>query len=249
MRTAAALLVLTLLLLAALASFAPAALLDARLDAVTKGHVRLADTAGTVWKGRGLVTNEQRTWSLPVSFEVDPLALARGDVAIHVQAPSGADNPRGDIARRDVTLTLDGVSVSLPAAALNGTIAPGETLAVGGILAFDAPHFRWNGRSGDGAATVRWIGARAAGNAATVALGDVTVNLAPREGRLEGRIENRGGDVRIDGEFTWNGEDIAASATLVPLPSTPPAAMRALGALGTPDASGAVRVQWRSGGR
>ncbi len=163
--------------------------------------MRLADTAGTVWKGRGLVTNEQRTWSLPVSLEVDPLALARGDVAIHVQAPSGADNPRGDIARRDVTLTLDGVSVSLPAAALNGTIAPGETIALGGILAFDAPHFRWNGRSGDGAATVRWSGARVAGNAATVALGDVTVNLAPREGRIEGRIENRGGDVRIDGEF------------------------------------------------
>ena len=249
MRTLAALLALILLLLAALAIFAPASLLDARLDAATQGHVRLADAAGTVWKGRGLVTNAQHAWSLPVSWEVDPLALVRGDRAIRLQAPSGGDLPRGDIAWRNATLTLDGVAFALPAAALNGTMAPGETMAVGGTLALDAPHLRWDGQEGDGTATLRWSGARVAGNAATLALGDVTVNFAPRDGRIQGRIENRGGDARIDGELTLGSEGITASATLAPLPSTPPAAMRALGTLGTPDASGAVRVQWRSANR
>ena len=249
MKTLAALLALTLLLLVALATFAPATLLDAQLDAATQGQLRLADTAGTLWKGRGLVTNAQRTLSLPVSWDVDPLALARGDMAISLHAPSGGDLPRGEIARRNATLTLDGVVFALPAAALNGTMAPGESMALGGTLAFDAPHWSWNGQAGDGTATVQWSGARVAGSAATLALGTVTVNFVPREGRIQGRIENRGGEARIDGELTLGSEGIAASATLAPLPSMPPAAMRALSTLGTPDASGAVRLQWRSGDR
>jgi len=107
----------------------------------------------------------------------------------------------------------------------------------------------WNGLRGDGTATARWSGARVAGNAATLALGTVTVNFSPREGGIQGRIANVGGDARIDGEMTWGSDGIATSATLAPLPSTPPAAMRALAALGTSDASGAVRVQWRSSNR
>ena len=211
--------------------------------------MRLADTAGTVWKGRGLVTNKQQTLSLPVSWEVDPLALARGDLAIRLSAPSGGHLPRGTFARRNAALTLEGVAFALPAAALNGTMAPADTIAVGGTIAFDAPHLNWNGQRGDGMATARWSGARVAGNAATLALGTVTVNFGPREGGIQGRIANVGGDARIDGEMTLGREGIAASATLAPLPSTPPATMRALAALGTPDASGAVRVQWRSGNR
>lgn len=249
MRTFGALLGLTLLLLAGLATFAPATLLDAWLDAATHGQLRLADTAGTVWKGRGLVTNAQRTWSLPVSWDVGLLALARGDMAISLHAPSGGDLPRGEIARRNATLTLDRVAFALPAAALNGTMAPGDMMALGGTLAFDAPHWSWNGQAGDGTATVLWTGARVAGNGATLALGTVTVNFVPREGRIQGRIENRGGEARVDGELTFGSEAIAASVTLAPLPSTPPAAMRALATLGTTDASGAVRLQWRSGDR
>jgi hypothetical protein len=75
------------------------------------------------------------------------------------------------------------------------------------------------------------------------------VNIAPRNGRIQGRVENRGGDVRIDGEFAWGNSGIEVSATLAPLPSTPPAVIRALSALGTPDANGSVRVQWRGGTR
>ena len=86
-------------------------------------------------------------------------------------------------------------------------------------------------------------------NGGTLALGTVTVNLAPRGGKIVGRIENRGGDVRVDGDLAWSGAGIAANATLTPLPSTPPAVARALAALGTPDAGGAVRVQWRAGQR
>ena len=55
--------------------------------------------------------------------------------------------------------------------------------------------------------------------------------------------------MRIDGQFAWSRAGVDVNATLAALPSTPPAVVRALGTLGTPDASGAVHVQWRSGPR
>jgi general secretion pathway protein N len=247
MKSLALLVPFAMLLLAAVAAFAPATLLDARIDTATQGQLRLADAAGTVWSGRGLLTNAQRTWSLPISWKVDPLRIARGDRAITLQPAEGGDLPRGDIARRDATLALDGVVFTLPATALNGTIAAGDAMAFGGYVAFDAPHLVLSGNGGDGAATARWNGARVAGSAGALALGTVTATFAPRNGRIEGRVENRGGDVRIDGEFAWGNAGIEGNATLAALPSAPPTVVRALGAMGKPDANGDVRVQWRSG--
>jgi hypothetical protein len=249
MKPVVALVAFTLVLLAAVALFAPAALLDARLDSSTQGRLRLANATGTVWNGRGIVTDAQRTWSLPVGWKVDPLAILRGDRLLTLQAAEGGDLPRGDIAWRDGTLTVNGVAFTLPAMAMNGMLAAADAMAVGGNVAFDAPRMNLSSNGGDGAATARWSGARLAGNAGTLALGTVTATLAPHNGRIQGRVENRGGDVRIDGEFAWGNSGLEVNATLVPLPSTPPAVIRALGAMGTPDANGSVRVQWRGGTR
>jgi len=249
MRRTAIVVVLVALLAVAFAVFAPAALLDARLDSVTQGRLRLADTSGTVWSGRGIATNAQRTWSLPLGWKVDPLRLVRGDVGVTLQPTEAGDLPRGVIAWRDATLILDGVAFTLPATVLGASGGAGNLMAFGGFLAFDAPHLSWSASGGDGAATVQWSGARVSGMAGNIALGTVSANLAPRNGRIEGHVENRGGDVRIDGEFAWSPAAVEVNATLAPLPSTPPAVVRALGALGTPDANGAVHVQWRSGVR
>ena len=73
MKFVAVLMAFAVLLLAAVALFAPATLLDARLNAATGGQLRLADATGSAWNGRGLVTNAQRTWSIPVGWKVDPL--------------------------------------------------------------------------------------------------------------------------------------------------------------------------------
>jgi hypothetical protein len=249
MRPTVVFIALAALLAVALAVFAPAALLDARVDTATQGRLRLADTSGTVWNGRGLATNAQRTWSLPLGWKVDPLRLARGDAGVTLQPADAGDLPRGDITWRDGKLSLDGVAFTLPATVLSATAAAGNAVAFGGYLALDAPHLTWSANGGDGAATLRWSGARVSGTAGALALGTVSADLAPRNGRIEGRVENRGGEVRIDGQFAWSLAGVEVNATLAALPSTPPAVVRALGALGTPDANGAVQVQWRSGPR
>jgi Type II secretion system (T2SS), protein N len=233
------------MMLAALAFFVPATLLDARLKNATMGELRLADTDGSVWNGRGILTNEQRTLSLPVRWQVSPWSLLRGGVEVALHGLDGDGLPRGDVEWRDATMTVDGLSLALPAAAF----VTGETLALGGNLAIDAPHLRWSASGGDGAATLQWSGARVTGNTATLALGTVTVDLVPHDGRLEGRIENRGGEIRVDGDLAWSEGSLGVNATLTPMASAPPSVVRALSALGTPDANGAVRLQWRSGDR
>ena len=235
--------------LVALVMLAPASLLDNRLERATGGQVRLADATGTAWNGRGAITNAQRTWSLPVGWTIDPRSIVRGEPAITLRAADGGDVPRGESALRSGAIALDGVSFTVPAAMLNGSLAPGSTLAFGGNIAFDAQHAGWSDQGGDGAATVRWGGARAATAVGTVALGTVTANFAPRGDRFVGRVENRGGDVRVDGDIALGNADIDVNLTITPLPTTPPALARALGALGTPDGTGAVRLQWRGGPR
>ncbi|MEO8346568.1 MAG: type II secretion system protein N [Betaproteobacteria bacterium] len=249
--------VAALMLLVAATCFVPAALLDARLDTATKGQLRLADTAGTIWRGRGIVVGQQRTWSLPVEWTLDPGSLIKGEVVVALHGGDGADLPRGTLAWRHGTLTLDDFSLTLPAAAFDSALAAGSTVAVGGQLTVVAPHFGLTGDKGEGSASARWTGARIAGNAGTLALGTVTVDFTPRDGSVGGRIANRGGDVRVEGELTLGLAGSTANVTLTPLPATPPAITRALSALGTspgtstgtPDATGAVRVQWRSSNR
>jgi len=249
MKWPAVLVAFAVLVLAAAAAFAPAALLDARLDAVTQGQLRLANAEGSVWSGRGLVTNAQRTWSLPIAWNVALREIAHGGIAVALRNTGNGDVSRGNIAWRDGILAADDVALIVPSSAMSGAIAAGNAVAFGGTVAVDATHVTWSGTGGDGAATMRWSGARVASSSGAILLGTVTVTCAPRNGRVQGRIENRGGDVRIDGEFTWSGAGVEVSAALSPLPSAPPAVVRALGALGTVDATGAVHVQWRGGPR
>ena len=250
MKLIAVLVAFAVLVLAAAAAFAPATLLDMRLDAATQGQLRLANAEGSAWNGRGRVTNAQRTWSVPIAWKVAPLEIARGGMAFALQDPGQGGDSRGKFAWRDGTLTAEGVAFTVPASAIIGAPAAGNAVAFAGTIAFDAAHFSWSGNGGDGAATVRWSDARIASNAGTISLGTVTANCAPRDGRIQGRVENRGGDVRVDGDFTWSSAGVEVSAALSALPSTPPAVVRVLGALGTPDASGgAVHVQWRGGTR
>ncbi len=237
----------SMLVVVAAALFAPASLIDSRLAAASRGQLRMVSAAGTVWNGSGLVTGESRTWTLPVTWTVDRRSLLRGNVVLTTGDAEGSDAPRGTLAWRSDALTLDQMALRLPAAALDGVLAPGNVVALGGQVAVDASHFTWSGSAGSGTASMRWTGARIAVNAGTLALGTVTVSLTPRDGGLAGRIENVGGDVRIDGDLTLGPTMSAVNMTLAPLPSTPPAVARALGAIGTPDGTGAVRLQWRGG--
>jgi general secretion pathway protein N len=226
-----------LLVVVAAIALAPASLVDAMLRSATTGRLRLADAAGTVWRGSGAVTDSNGAWQTPIQWRASPLAMLRGGVDVDL-LPQGHIVANGGLELRDLR-------VALPAVALAGALPAVPAVDLGGELTLDAPSFRYDGRSGDGALALRWEHARAVVNGALVDLGSVTARVTPRGDGLAGVLGNEGGMLRVDGNVALSNEHIVADAVLTPAPGLPPAIAQALGALGPADASGAVRVSWR----
>jgi general secretion pathway protein N len=253
MQRAAMTLAVLVLFLSALAASAPATLLDARLSALTQGRLRLAAATGTVWNGNAVLTNAAGEWSVPIGWHLAPAPLLRGSTNIVLTAPvSGltpgptpGPKPRGNVQWQDENAAFENLALTIPAAAISGTLAARDTLALGGRITLDAPSLQWSGGHGTGSVTVRWQGARLAGNGGVVNLGNVALDLAPRGDQLAGRITNTGGDLRLDGETFIGSQGAGIDVALTPAPSTPRELTRVLAALGTPDVNGVVRVQWR----
>jgi len=123
---------------------------------------------------------------------------------------------------------------------------PAKGLAVtGGTLAIFSPAFAWNAAGGSGTLGAQWRNARLVVADTLADLGVVDLAVTPQGAGLSGLITNTGGDVRIQGTVTLASATINLDATVTPLPATPAPIVRALAALGTPDAAGSVRVTWR----
>ena len=244
MKSAAGAIVGFVLLLVAIAAFAPASLIDRRLASTSSGKLRMSDAVGTVWNGSGILTDATGSWRVPVGWSVSAPALARETLRITL-LPAAGEAPHGTIDFTTGAARLRDVMVELPATVLTSALPGRAAIALGGNLTVAAPAFEWNGERGNGALTVRWRDARLVAAGTTANLGNVDVALEPQGNGLAGRIGNAGGDVRIGGTITVAAAGIGLDAEIAPLPATPPAVLRALAALGTPDSSGAVRIAWR----
>jgi hypothetical protein len=233
------------LLVAAVAAFAPATLADRRLSGATAGKLRIADADGTLWNGRGTLTDGSGTWRVPFAWTLDAPALFRGAALLTLRPVEGNAMPQGSVEITAGSARLKGLAADIPARALAGALQTRGALTLGGIVTVAAPSFEWNGERSSGTVSARWVNAHvaAAGNEAD--LGTVELSLAPQDARLSGRVVNSGGDVRIDGAVTLAPTTISVDATLAPTATAPAHIARALAALGTPDAGGKVRVTWR----
>ncbi len=233
------------LLVAALAAFAPATLVDRRVAAVSGGRLRVADAEGTVWQGRGALADAAGAWRLPVAWTVDATAIARGALAVALTPPPEATSPRARLDLAGTAIAVRDTSLELPAGALASALPARVPVTLGGTVAVTATDFAAEAGAFRGAIGARWRDARVVAGGIVASLGTVDVALAPQGGRLAGRLTNGGGDVRIDGTVTIAADGAGIDATLTPLPSAPEPVARALAALGTPDGAGGVRVAWR----
>lgn len=232
-------------LLAALAAFAPATLVDHRVAAMTTGRLRIADAAGTVWSGSGTLTDAGSTWRMPLRWSVSPRALATGDLEVSLFPVAGATAAQGTITFGDGNAQLRDVTVQFPAHALAGALPQRDNVILGGDVNVASPAFEWNGERGSGALNARWRDARLVVAGFATELGTIDIALVPQQGQLSGRIANSGGDVRIDGTVSVAAGTVAIDAAVVALPSAPSHVALALNMLGPAGEGGAVRVGWR----
>lgn len=249
MKISVAAVIAFVLLLAAVAAFAPATLLDRRVASVSDGKLRIADAQGTLWRGQGVLTDARGAWRIPIGWLIDPLAIARGTLAITLIPPEGATLPRGSASITEQSVAVRTLTIEVPANALAAGTPAGAAVTLGGDITIDAPSFDWNRERAHGTVTARWRGARVVSPLGGVDLGVIDATLAPEGTRLAGRLANAGGDVRIDGSLIIDAGKVRLDAAIFPLPGTPPQVARALALLGPADASGAVRVSWRNESR
>lgn len=239
-----------LLLAAALLAAAPASLLDAPIAAASGGKLRLADAAGTIWRGSGELvllpsgTREALRWRL------DLLPLLRGELRATLSGATDA-TPAATLAYGHDHFELRGFDLTLPADAL--VRAAGNTSwvrGVGGNLELHVEHLLWLGNALDARLTAQWLDASVPGPRADIPidLGEVRVDLDGRGTEITGPVRNRGGDIAIDGELVL----AATGATRLDLTLRPRRSegkqakliAAALAMLGRADGEGGYRLSW-----
>lgn len=232
--------------LAALVAFMPATLVDRQLAAATAGKVRLADASGTVWSGRGVLTVPASTTQMPLAFSITKEDVARGMHRVALQPVDGRASPSGTVEVAGDGVRVRDLVVELPAATLAAAMPARGLAAFGGTIAIAAAIFDWTPSAKDGSVNARWRNARVVVADTIADLGTVELSAAARDGGLNGRLTNNGGDVRIDGTvIAGAGGAVSVDATVAPSASAAPNISRALAAIGTPDANGVVRITWR----
>ena len=250
LRRAAGILFVWIVAIVALAAFTPATFADRIITASTAGRLRLADADGTLWHGRGNISDARGAWRVPIGWTLSPAALLRGAVAVQFEPLADGGGPRGNITLRENAIELRDLSLTFPAAAAPRVLADATPVELGGDIVVVAPALRYDmGGSGDGALDARWERARLAWNDAALDLGTVSAHLVPRGRDLAGAITNIGGMARVDGDIALAADSATVRLTIAPGPAAPPAIARAIAALGTPDPNGGVRLQWRVGAR
>ncbi|HEV8258357.1 MAG TPA: type II secretion system protein N [Casimicrobiaceae bacterium] len=249
MRSALAIAAGAVLLAITLLIIAPAALLDARINALSDGRLRIANSAGTLWHGSGELVVLPAGTRQPLFWRLDAWPLLRGEIRATI-APDADGARSATVAYGRDRLDVRELDVSLPAQSVLLAAAPKTPVGFGGTFALhverlvqlpDVLDAQVNGEWRDGSV-------RGSSADAPISLGDVRIALNGRGAEVNGPLRNAGGDVEIDGQFAVGAAGTARlDATVRPRSSDRDRADRiafALAALGTPDGRGGYRVTW-----
>jgi hypothetical protein len=239
----------TVLLAIALLFIAPAALLDARINALSDGHFRIANATGTLWQGSGELVLMPAGTRQPLFWRLEAWPLLRGEIRAAITL--GANGARtATVAYGRDRLDVRDLDVSLPAQGVLLAANPKTPLAVGGSLALHVERLVQLPDVLDAQLSAEWRDGSVPGALvdAPISLGDVRIALNGRGAAINGPLRNSGGEVEIDGQLDVGAAGTARlDATVRPRGSDRERADRiamALAALGVPDGRGGYRVTW-----
>jgi general secretion pathway protein N len=248
MRPVLAVATAAVLLFAALLVTAPAALFDARVAALSAGHLRLVNTDGTIWNGSGELVLLPAGTRQPLRWRLDAWPLLGGEVRAQI-ASEAAGVPDATVVYGRDHLELRALEFALPVESIV-PLATSAKLALGGTLLVHVDHLVWLGNALDAQLTAQWRDASLPGPRpdARIALGDVRIDLSGHGSELSGPVRNAGGEVEITGQVAL----AAAGASSVELVLRPRGSERGrvdpltatLATLGVPDGQGGYHVHW-----
>ncbi|MEO8717064.1 MAG: type II secretion system protein N [Burkholderiales bacterium] len=189
---------------AALVVFAPATLIDARLQRMGGGTLRLAEARGSLWSGAGWIeardAHGRAGIARRLAWRVLPESLLRGRLVAEVELDQAA-RPF------PVTISVSGleigeVHVRLPAAALGLGMPRLAPLRLTGDVLVDVSHLSFARAGTAGAATLQW---RAAGSVLSPVspLGDYEVRFSADGPTVRATLSTLEGPLQLEGKGTW----------------------------------------------
>lgn len=190
---------------AALVAFAPATLIDARLERASEGRLRLAEARGSLWSGAGWIEIRDAQGRAGVAkrlaWRVLPGSLLRARLVAEVELDHAARPFPVTISLSRIEIADAGVSV--PAAALGLGIPRIAPLRLTGDVLLDIPHLSVERGRMDGEATLKW---RAAGSALTSIspLGDYEVRFKAVGPAVHAALRTLEGPLQLEGKGTWS---------------------------------------------
>lgn len=199
--------VVVLLLAACLAVRLPGSLVDAAVDQVSSGSLRLAQAEGSVWRGSGAlmvadpVTQRWQSW-LALDWDTDFSRLWRGALGWRFTSGGG---PLAEIEIGPSGFHVTRLHMRGPARFFLERIP--NALGRGGWegdVAIDSPDWQcsWSLRC-DGSAELRWYGA-SSNLLPMYRLGDYRASIGGKGSDISAHIDTTGdGEVRIDGDGHW----------------------------------------------
>lgn len=225
--------------------FMPASLLDSRVAQATGGVLRVADTQGTLWHGRGVLTADQTR--MPIEWDIDPWPMLQGTVRMRVRSDVGAGSPRGTVDLRTGEVALQDADVTVPAATIGRVLGDFAAGSVDGEVNANASNLHLASGSNSGEARLVWRNARVRGigTAGALDLGEVRTTLVANGAAMSGPIANEGGSLALRGEWAVKEKDaFTLTLRVTPRKAGDADIARWLSAVGKPDGDGWL-ITWR----
>lgn len=211
-----------------LIAIAPATLLDASLQDIGQGKLRLVEARGTLWSGSGQIeirdSGGRTGVAKSVVWRILPEPVLRGRLVCEVKLGQAKPFP--------VTLSLSRIElakadISLPASVLGLSVPKLAPLGLTGELLLHVANLSIERKQVHGNLTLQW---REAGSALTPVspLGDYELSLEGAGTTVHALLRTLQGPLQLDGKGTWvNGDNLGFLATA----SVPPQHRQQLGPL------------------
>lgn len=189
----------------ALAVTVPATLVDAGLQQVSHGRLRIAEARGTLWSGAGQfeIRDAQQRTSIAeqVSWSIRPLHLLRGQLVSEIRW--GLSAKPFQIALSVSRIDIADADLDFPAAMLTAVEPRLAPLGLTGDLRLQITRWSVDHRDFRGNATLHWRNAASA-YAQVSPLGDYELRFTGEGAAVRATLLTLRGPLQLDGQGSWD---------------------------------------------
>jgi general secretion pathway protein N len=192
-----------------LIAMAPATLVDAGLQHLSHGQLRLAEAQGTIWSGTSqleiLDIKTKTGIARAISWNLVSSSLLRGKMVYRIGMDQRSQNPAANVFLVTVSrsnVVLENMEINLPVAVLGMVVPKLAALELGGDVQIQVPRLSIAQNNLDGNATLQWHSTRSA-LLPISPLGDYELSITGSGPIAQATLHTLQGPLQLDGEGSW----------------------------------------------